>query len=255
MFQQKTNQRIFQIVEGTLSNALSSFFIDRKSRGLSKRTIDYYEEKLFRFQKYTNNQGIQYLHEITPDYLRLYMLQLSQTCNNGGVHAHYRALRSFFNWFENENDNFKNPITKVSPPKVNHQVKEGISIQNVMKMVKACVTKNAARDKAILLTLVDTGCRASEVLWVTNDECRLTYSGLREIIRRRAGDAKIKVPGIHDFRRCFAIEFLRNDGDIFTLQRILGHSSLEMVKRYLAIAKTDCETAHRKASPVDNWKL
>jgi len=78
---------------------------------------------------------------------------------------------------------------------------------------------------------------------------------LREIIRRRARDAKTEEPGIHDFRRCFAIEYLRNDGDIFTLQRILGHSSLEMMKRYLAIAKADCESAHRKASPVDNWKL
>jgi len=26
-----------------------------------------------------------------------------------------------------------------------------------------------------------------------------------------------------------------------------------MVKRYLAIAKADCESAHRKASPVDRW--
>ncbi len=54
-------------------------------------------------------------------------------------------------------------------------------------------------------------------LCVTNDEFRLSYSGLREIIRRRARDAKVKEPGLHDFRRCFAIEFLRNNGDIFTL--------------------------------------
>jgi len=173
-----------------------------------------------------------------------------------------------------------------------------------MKLVAECKTGLAERDKAILLSLVDTGCRASEFLsvnigdldfvngeirilhgkgdkyrtvylgrnsrravrrylktrkelsshsplWITNDGCRLTFSGLRQIIRRRAWDAQIDSPGIHDFRRCFAIEFLRNDGDIFTLQKILGHSSLEMVKRYLAIAKTDCEIAHRKASPVD----
>lgn len=92
-------------------------------------------------------------------------------------------------------------------------------------------------------------------LWVTRDGFRLTYSGLRQIIRRRSIDAGIEAPGLHDFRRCFAIEYLRNGGDIFTLQKILGHSSLEMVKRYLALANTDVEAAHRKASPVDRWNL
>ena len=92
-------------------------------------------------------------------------------------------------------------------------------------------------------------------LWITKDGCRLTYSCLREIIRRRAKEAQVDEPGIHDFRRCFAIEFLRNDGDIFTLQKILRHSSLEMVKRYLFISNADCETAYRKANPVDNWRL
>jgi len=28
-----------------------------------------------------------------------------------------------------------------------------------------------------------------------------------------------------------------------------------MVRRYLALAQTDVQNAHRRASPADNWKL
>lgn len=83
----------------------------------------------------------------------------------------------------------------------------------------------------------------------------LDRNQLAHILRRIGIAAGVLDTHPHKFRHTFAIEFLRNGGDIFTLQRLLGHSSLEMVKHYLYISNGDAENAHRKASPADKWKL
>jgi len=44
---------------------------------------------------------------------------------------------------------------------------------------------------------------------------------------------------------------LRAGMDIYSLQRLMGHSDLSVLRRYLAQTEQDLKSAHEKASPVD----
>jgi len=158
---------------------------------------------------------------------------------------------------------------------------------SAMLEVRPTAAKLGCRDRAILLALLDTGCRASEFLdlclgdvdlrngacqvrsgkgakprtvflgerarqelrsylafrkdldplapvWATRGGTRLTYAGLRQIMRRRAKKAGIAAPSLHSFRRAFALGCLRSGMDIFALQRLMGHVDLSILRRYLA---------------------
>ena len=91
-------------------------------------------------------------------------------------------------------------------------------------------------------------------LWVTHDQGkRLAYGGLRALLERHAKMAGIDAPTAHGFRRAFAITMLRQGTDLVTLARLMGHSNLKVLQRYLRQLPEDLQMAHRNAAPVDSF--
>lgn len=116
------------------------------------------------------------------------------------------------------------------------------------------------KSRRVLRTYLKTSHRqevlnANTALWVNDGNNRLTYWGINQIIRRRAKEADIEKPSLHDFRRAFALNFLRNGGDVYSLQNLMGHADLQTLRRYLAQTTDDIHVSHRKFSPVDNSNL
>jgi len=72
-------------------------------------------------------------------------------------------------------------------------------------------------------------------LTVWKDKCRLTESRMRETIRERMVEAKIKRPGIcvHSLRHTAATMAYRSGADIMAIKEMLDHRSLETTQGYL----------------------
>lgn len=57
----------------------------------------------------------------------------------------------------------------------------------------------------------------------------------------------------YDFRHIFATTYIRNGGDAFTLQRIMGHAKPSMTMVYVNLTATDLNVSHEKANVIGNF--
>jgi site-specific recombinase XerD len=225
------------------------------------------------------------------------------------IHDFYRVLRAFFNWLIMEELLSDSPMRRVKAPVVRLEQKHPLTPPQVTALIQAAKrSTDSKRNESLMLLLLDTGLRASEVCslkvedvdFSTNsfkvtgkgNKPRLCYFGrstskvlgaylrirkaqpyeplfaargggslsansLLQLTTRLAKAAGIS-PGLcspHALRRTFAVSLLRNGGNVFALQAMLGHTDLQMTRRYVAIADADIEAQHRQFSPMDRLQI
>ena len=327
------------------SQCIDGFVKYKTAEGLSQRTVDSYELVLKKWMEKMGDKPIgkvapadvrDHLAYLRTDYVPHRFSKAKSSAESASLKLapktlrnHWITFKAFFRWAATE---FKisNPMSEIPAPKYKVAPVEAFSKEAIAGMIKACtyaretnpvnrqsfVTRrpSAKRDEAIILFLLDTGLRASElchlkigevdmktgkvtikhgdeggakggkgrtvfigkstrrVVWRylidredrTDPEAPIFLNrgshpfnpnSLRHLIVRLAEKAGVKAAHPHMFRHTFAITYLRSGGDVFTLQALLGHSSLDMVRHYAQIAEMDIERMHRKASPVDNMHL
>ncbi|MFC2003477.1 tyrosine-type recombinase/integrase [Chloroflexota bacterium] len=83
----------------------------------------------------------------------------------------------------------------------------------------------------------------------------LTENSMKLMFTRLAHRSGVYRLHAHLCRHTFATRFLINGGDVFSLQQILGHSTLEMVRHYVNLASSHIAIQHQKFSPLDRLNL
>ncbi|MFC2062674.1 tyrosine-type recombinase/integrase [Chloroflexota bacterium] len=83
----------------------------------------------------------------------------------------------------------------------------------------------------------------------------LTENSMKLMFTRLAKRSMVYRLHAHLLRHTFATRFLINGGDVFSLQQILGHSTLEMVRHYVNLASSHIAIQHQKFSPLDRLNL
>ncbi len=94
---------------------------------------------------------------------------------------------------------------------------------------------------------------STEPLFLSERNRRLDANAIRCLLTDLGRNAGVTNCHPHRFRHYFCVEYLRAGGDIFTLQKQTGHTSLKMLQNYLSIANSDVAAAHKRASPGDKF--
>ena len=310
---------------------LEGFRLFCLAEGKQATTVRWYLGKLQIFLRYLQEQGLPTdVAELTTTHLRGFLVYMREdvkadqnnpmkpTQDKGlspkTIQGYARTLKAFFSWAAQEDYITASPGRLLKVPSAPKVIIQTLSDAQIGKLLAATNArdKKGFRDYCILLTLLDTGIRLSELvdlqmpnvdldrgsfkvmgkgarerlvpfgakvktaLWKYQQKFRpepfhpnvgnfflqpdgrpLTPAGVYGLVRGYG--LKAKLEGVrcspHTFRHTFAKKFLTNGGDLFTLQKILGHSSLNVVRMYVELTAEDVQIQHRRYSPMDLIKL
>jgi len=158
---EQTAVRLFEAAAPTFSTATGRFLSACRARNLSPRTQDYYRYRLAAFARFAA-QDVE-VAKISPAQIRDFLTSEIERHSAGTAAHSYIALSAFFAHLVREELLDSNPMRLIVKPKRRRTVIQTFSTAQAKSLIDTCGRDwYGVRDRAILLTLLDTGLRASE---------------------------------------------------------------------------------------------
>lgn len=295
-----------------LRDVVEEYLAALRVAGRSPRTIEWYHANLAEFIRFVERDGrAATVADLQPARVRRWLLALNArptALAPSSLAGRVRTVKAFGTWIAGELDLPVNPVRGVPIPRVPDQLVPSLRDHEIVRLIQAASeSRHPQRDLALVLLMIDTGIRLSEVaslniadvdliegrcrvmgkgsrerlvpigrrtrktlrawtsvrrpspaanspLFAGPRGSRLSARGIHQLIRRLARRGAIETRcSPHVLRHTFARAFLTNGGDVFSLQRILGHSprSIQVTRRYVELVDDDLRAVHRRVSPVD----
>lgn len=296
----------------SLRNAVESFLLRCRAQNLSPLTLGWYRGILGALCAFLQAQGIEEIRAVTPTHIRAHLSQLRDTGHKSGtVFRTYGALRCFFSFLSRERLIPASPMSLVEKPRKERTFIQALNLDQIRLLLAQPDKSKFAGLRAwtMMVLILDTGLRVSEVLKLRRDQVSFQSNALRVMGKggkerevpfgtnakqalwqysvrvgevsgqdfffvdqhgrrldarwlqiqlrdygRSAGIQGVRVSP-HTLRHSFATQYILNGGDAFSLQKLLGHSCLDMVRVYVDLANHDVALQHRKYSPIDKIGL
>lgn len=102
------------------------------------------------------------------------------------------GVRRFSAWLAEEGEQDSDPLLGIKAPKLDSKVSEPLTAAQIRALLKACAGRDLRerRDEAILRLMIETGCRAGEVVALAVDDVDLA-AGTAVVRRGKGGKGRI----------------------------------------------------------------
>jgi len=166
-------------------------------RGFSPRTVEAHRHDLGKFVEFLEHSGNPDITTITKDDVRKFLSQKAKT--NGAVTRARKlsSIKSFFKYLGREGIVSANPVSDIEAPKLPEKEPSYLTKEEYQSLI-AAVRKEAtpyylSRDVAIVILLLRTGIRLSELVGLTLDKVNL-HNGSSTIKVRGKGNKERIIP-------------------------------------------------------------
>ena len=308
----------------TIQDALVAYRTYAKAEGKSPKTISWVVSSVGYFAEFLSPKQ-QDIGTIKGNDLRRFIIALQEKpkfanhpynkpqtakLSAQSIATYCRGISAFFAFLKREGFISTNVIAKVKTPKTPEVVIPTFSEKEIATLLSQPNTKTneGFRDYCILLTLIDTGIRLSELanlktedidfeqnlfrvmgkgqrerfvpfgrrvakalmkyqmkcrpepigtdnFWLRQDGQPLLPKRIEKLVSAYGKKAGLKRCYAHKLRHTSSVMYLRNGGDVFSLQKKLGHRSLVMTRHYSNLADSDVRAQHLRYGVADRLNI